>query len=170
MQSPLINDDLWTRRGISLLWDADELNKLCQPHQVISLRRFRQLHDAGWDGVDSVMVNDALVVAGLESCVDALPPDAMTEWLEQNIYQSLVSFQREVAYGGTEASLVFWITEHSRLFYQTSSDAWMWHCAGEHRKQAISIGRCLFNGAEPEIKQIEDSKGAKQGLYLVRIT
>ena len=29
MQAPLVNDDLWTRRGISLLWDADELNKLC---------------------------------------------------------------------------------------------------------------------------------------------
>lgn len=23
MQSPLVNDDLWTRRGITLLWDAD---------------------------------------------------------------------------------------------------------------------------------------------------
>ena len=170
MQSPLVNDDVWTRRGISLLWDADELNKLCEPKQIISLRRFRQLHAAGWSDVDSCMVNDALIVGGLESVIDALPPEEMTQWLEQHIYQALVSYQREVAYGGTEASLIFWITEHSRLYYQTSNDAWMWHCAGEHRKELIPLGRCLFNGVEPEVKAIENEKGIKKGLFLVRIS
>jgi len=93
MQSPLINDDLWTRRGISLLWDADELNKLCQPHQVISLRRLRQLHEAGWPEDELHLVKDtALVVAGLEACLDALPPEEATAWIEKHIYPINVSF------------------------------------------------------------------------------
>ena len=108
MQSPLVNDDLWTRRGISLLWSADELNKLCLPSQVISLRQFRQLHSGGWPADDLMLVNDvALVVAGLEACIDALPPDDMTAWLEQEIYPTIVSYQREVADGGGQAALIF---------------------------------------------------------------
>jgi hypothetical protein len=45
MHPPLF-DDIWTRRGISLAWDADQLAKVCQPQQVVSLRRLFQLHAA----------------------------------------------------------------------------------------------------------------------------
>lgn len=171
MQSPLVNDDLWTRRGISLLWDADELNKLCQPSQVISLRRFRQLYEAGWPEDDLPLVNEvALVVAGLEACIDALPPEAMTEWLEQKIYPAIVDFQREVADGGGQAALVFWMVEHSRLKHHVSEDSWMWHCSGEHRSHQIPLSHCLFNGAQHDLKEIHDAKGNRLGLYHPRIS
>ncbi len=45
MGTPL-KDDVWTRRGISLLWDDEQLAKLCSPQKVISLRHFFQLHAA----------------------------------------------------------------------------------------------------------------------------
>lgn len=170
MQSPLVNDDLWNRRGISLLWDADELNKLCQPKQVISLRQFRQLHASDWNDVDSYMVNDALIVGGLESVIDALPPEDMTRWLEQNIYQSLVSYQREVAGGGDQAALILWMVEHSRLKHHISEDAWLWHCGGEHRNHQIPLSNCLFNGAQHDLKEIHDAKGNRLGLYHPRIS
>lgn len=171
MQSPLVNDDLWTRRGISLLWDANELNRLCQPNQVISLRQFRQLHATGWDENKLALVNDvALVVAGLEACIDALPPEEMTRWLEENIYPAIVSYQREVADGGNQAALVFWFVEHSRLKHHVSEDAWLWHCSGEHRNHQIPLSHCLFNGAQHDLKEIQDENGKRLGLYHPRIS
>ena len=171
MQSPLVNDDLWNRRGITLLWDADELNKLCQPQQVVSLRRFRQLHAGGWQENDLPLVNDVvLVVAGVESCIDALPPEEATSWLEQRIYPAIVDYQREVADGGSQAALVFWIVEPDRLQFRTSEDAWHWHCGGEHKKQQIPLSHCLFNGAQHDLKEIHDTEGNKLGLYHPRIS
>lgn len=171
MPAPLINDDLWTRRGISLLWDADELNKLCQPKQVISLRRFRRIHTSGWQDDDLPLVNDvALVVAGLDACIDALPPEEMTMWLEQKIYPAIVSYQREVADGGSQAALIFWMVEHSRLKHNISEDAWLWHCGGEHRSHQIPLSHCLFNGAQHDLKEIHDAKGRRLGLYHPRIS
>lgn len=171
MQAPLVNDDLWTRRGITLLWDADELNKLCQPNQIISLRRFLQLHASGWANSDIVLVNDVvLVVAGLEACIDALPPEQITEWLEQKMYPAIVSYQREVADGGGQAALVLWIVDHTRLKHHVSDDAWLWHCSGEHRSSQIPLSSCLFNGAQHDLKEIQDSSGARLGLYHPRIS
>jgi len=171
MNAPLVNDDLWTRRGISLLWDADELNKLCQPQQVISLRQLRQLYAAGWPEDDLPLVNEvALVVAGLEGCIDALPPEETTAWLESTIYPAIVDFQREVAGGGGQAALVFWIVEPDRLMYRTSEDAWHWHCSGEHKKHQIPLSHCLFNGAQHDLKEIHDAKGNRLGLYHPRIS
>ena len=171
MQPPLVNDDLWTRRGNTLLWNAGELNKLCQPKQVISLRKFRQLNDAGWPEDNLPLVDDvALVVAGLEACIDALPPEEATVWLEEKIYPAIVSYQREVAGGGGQAALVFWLVEHNRLQYRTSDDSWFWHCAGEFKKQQIPLWRCLFTGAQEDLKEIHDLKGKRLGLYHPRIS
>ncbi len=171
MQSPLINDDLWTRRGITLLWDAEELNKLCQPSQVISLRKFRQLYEAGWPEEQLPLINDVtLIVAGIEACVDALEPEEASEWLEDTIYQAMVSFQSDVASGGTQASLVLWIVDSKRLQYETGDDTWYMHYGGEHRGQKIPISRCLFNGAQGDLKEIQDSDGNKLGLYHPRIS
>lgn len=171
MNSPLVNDDLWTRRGISLLWDADKLNKLCQPHQVISIRRLRQLHATGWpENALSLIDEVRLVVAGLEGCVDALPPGEATEWLEQKIYPAIVDFQREVAGGGGQAALVFWMVEPDRLHYRTSEDTWHWHCSGEFKKDQIPLSQCLFNGAQHDLKEIQDINGSRLGLYHPRIS
>lgn len=171
MQSPLVNDDLWTRRGITLLWDADELSKLCPANQVISLRQYLCLSEAGWPEDKLPLVNDlALVVAGLESCIDALPPEEMTDWLKEHIYTSIVSFQREVADGGNQAALIFWIVEPARLKQSVSDDAWLWQCSGEHRNKQIPLSHCLFNGAQHDLKEVQDSKGRRLGLYHPRIS
>lgn len=171
MQPPLVNDDLWKRRGISLLWDGDSLNSLCKSDQVISLRQFRQLHDGGWDEDDLPLIDDAtLVVAGIESCIDALPPEKATEWLENVMYRAMVSYQSEVADGGGQASLIFWFVDPRRLSYLTSDDQWSLHCGGEFKGQQIPIGRCLFNGAAKDLREIHDASGNKLGLYHPRIS
>ena len=171
MQSPLINDDLWTRRGISLLWDPDHLNKLCKPSQVISIRQFLQLHKDGWPDDQLPLVEDVtMIVAGIETCVDALKPEDAEEWLEDTIYKAMVSYQSDVASGGTQAALVMWIVDPKRFQYETGEDTWFMHYGGEHKGQKIAISRCLFNGAQGDLKEIQDVDGNRLGLYHPRIS
>ncbi|QDS97683.1 hypothetical protein [Adhaeretor mobilis] len=171
MDKPLINDDLWKRRGISILWDADSLNSLCRSDEVISLRHFRQLFNDRWSDVDASMVDEeTLVVAGLESCIDALPPEEATKWLQDVFYKAMVSYQGEVADGGTQAALILWFVDSRRLKYRTSDDGWSMHCAGEFKGQQIPLGRCLFNGAAKDLKEIQDADGNSLGLYHPRIS
>tara|TARA_B100001123_G_scaffold250742_1_gene279868 strand:+ start:9192 stop:9707 length:516 start_codon:yes stop_codon:yes gene_type:complete len=171
VQGPLVNNDLWNRRGITLLWDADELNKLCQPQEVISLRRFRQLEDAGWPEEELPLVRDvALVVAGLEACIDSLPPEEARNWLEMKMFPSILSFQSEVADGGNGAALIFWLVEHDRLEHRTSEDAWYWHCGGEYKSTQIPLGHCLFGGVQQDLQEIHDVKGNRLGLHHQRIS
>lgn len=175
MAGPILQDDIWTRRGISLLWDADSLAKVCTPQQVVSLRRFLHLGSLGWPEDQVPLVNDnVLVVAGLESTIDALPPDAACNWLEQAVYKSIVSYQREVAGGGNQAALVLWIADNRRLTYQTSDDTYNWHCQTEYKGQQVPLGRCLFNGAQHDLRRIHVVEGKKTenwiGLYHPRIS
>ena len=173
MQPPLENDT-WTRRGISLLWDSESLAQLCQADQVLSVRDFLQYHNANWPD-DMPFVNDrALVVAGLETCIDALPPDHSTQWLEQSVYPAIISFQREVADGGSQAALIFWFVEQKRIEYRTSEDAYFWHCGGEYKQQQIPLSHCLFNGAQRDLSRIVvPSQGKAEhwiGLFHPRIS
>jgi hypothetical protein len=36
----ILREDVWKRRGISLLWGAQGLSAICNPEQVVSLRQF----------------------------------------------------------------------------------------------------------------------------------
>ncbi len=174
MGPPLL-DDIWARCGISLLWDADQLRRLCQPQQVVSLRRFLQLYAAGWPEDQLALVNErVLVTAGLESCIDALSPNDACEWLERTVYPAIVSYQREVGGGGGQAALILWFVDHGRLVHQTSDDTYYWHCGTEYKGQRIPLSRCLFNGAQHDLRRIH-ILGEKKvehwvGLYHPRIS
>ena len=174
MGIPLRDDTCWMRQGISLLWDAEQLNRLCEPRQVISLRRFVELHASGWPEDELPFVNDeAVVVAGLESCVDALTPDDADAWLRQDVFAAVLSFQDEVADGGGQAALILWLADHRRLVYETADDIYYWHCGTEYKGQRIPLSKCLFNGAYHDLRQIHVLDGKKEnwvGLYHPRIS
>ena len=168
-----LSDDIWTRRGITLLWDADKLSGLYSPDQIISLRQFLQLHKAGWPESELHLVGDTtLVVAGLEGCLDALPPQETESWLEQVVYPAILSYQREVADGGGQAALVFWIADSKRIRHEVAEDTYEWHCGGDHRSETIALSRCLFNGAQHDLRRIVGAKGVDHpiGLYHQRIS
>jgi hypothetical protein len=175
MAGPALYDDIWMRRGISLLWDAEALTKLCPPKEVISLRQFLQLHAADWPNDRLALVNEkALVVAGLESAIDALTPDEACRWLEGTIYRAIVSFQREVAGGGSQAALILWLTEHRRLDHRSGDDTHYWHCGTEYKGQQIPLSLCLFNGAQNDLRHIHviDERKTEHwiGLFHPRIS
>lgn len=172
---PQLSDDIWMRRGISLLWDAESLAAVCTPKQVVSLRQFLVLNEAGWPeaGYDPLMVNGgkALVVGGLETAIDALSPGEAEVWLCEVVYKAIVAFQQEV--GSTEAGLILWIADSKRLDHHTSDDTHYWHCGTEYRGQQIPLSRCLFNGAQGDRQSIRGNAkkpDAGIGLYLQRIS
>jgi hypothetical protein len=173
--NPDLRDNTWISCGTSLVWDAAALNQICPFDSVRSLRELLRLHQAGWpDGTLQLINNRTLVVAGLEAAMDTLHPDTAIDWLEQTVYRAISDFQRDIADGGREAALIFWLAESKRVFHKASEDTYHWHCAGEHRNKSIPIGRCLWNGAEGSARRIV-TKGADKnevwaGLFHPRIS
>jgi hypothetical protein len=170
-----LHDNTWMRCGTSLLWDAQALNRVCSPEAVRSLREFLRLHQAGWpEETLKLIQNRTLVVAGLEAAMDTLHPDEAVEWLEKTVYPAVLDFQENVADGGGEAALIFWLADRNRVFPKASDNTYHWHCTGEHRQQSIPLGRCVWNGAEGSVRRIvvaDAQKNAQHiGLFLQRIS
>lgn len=173
--NPDLHDNTWISCGTSLLWDATALNRICPFDSVRSLRELLGLQQAAWpDGTLQLINNRTLVIAGLEAAMDTLHPDIAVEWLEQTVYRAISDFQRDVADGGREAALIFWLADKNRIFHKASEDTYHWHCGGEHSKKSIPIGRCLWNGAEGSARRIittgPDNKPAWSGLFHPRIS
>lgn len=173
--NPDLHDNTWMRCGTSLLWDAQALNRVCSPEAVRSLRELLRLHQAGWpEDTLKLIQNRTFVVAGLEAAMDTLHPDEAVEWLENVVYPAISGFQRDVADGGGEAALLFWLADRTRVFHKASENTYHWHCTGEHRQQSIPLGRCIWNGAEGDVRRIiaTDAQKTAQhiGLFLQRIS
>ncbi len=173
--NPDLHDHTWMNCGTSLLWDAAALKRICAFDSVRSLRELLRLYQAGWpDGSLNLINNRTLVVAGLEAAMDTLQPDVAVEWLEKSVYQAVLDYQENVADGGREAALILWLADPKRIFHQAAEDTYHWHCAGEHAKKSIPIGRCLWNGAERSARRImttgADGKYAWSGLFHPRIS
>lgn len=168
-------DDTWTRCGTSLLWNAQALNRVCLPEAVRSLREFLRLHQAGWpEETLKLIQNRTFVVAGLEAAMDTLHPVVAVEWLEKTVYPAVLDFQETVADGGGGAALLFWLADRTRVFHKASENTYHWHCTGEHRQDSIPLGRCIWNGAESDVRRIiaTDAQKTAQhiGLFLQRIS
>lgn len=173
MKAPL-TDDSWTRRGISVLWDAESLARLCQADQVIPLSQLFALHEVDWPDEDMPLVNDrALVVAGLDVAIDALVPIDAQAWLEQKLYPVVHSFQNDFADGGGAAALILWMSEQRRWHYHTSEESYLWHCSTAFKGETLALGRCLWNGAESALRRIENTEDEQPrwiGLFNSRIS
>ena len=173
--NPDLHDNTWIACGTSLLWDAAALKSICPFDAVRSLRELLRLHQAGWpDGQLQLVKGRTLVIAGLEAAMDTLHPDTAVEWLEQTVFPAISDFQRDVADGGREAALIFWLADPKRVFHKASEDTYHWHCAGEHSRKSIPIGRCLWNGAEGSARRIITKMADKteiwSGLFHPRIS
>lgn len=173
--NPDLHDNTWMRCGISLLWDAQALNRVCSPEAARSLREFLRLHQAGWpEDTLKLSKGRVLVVAGLDSAMDTLPPEGAVEWLEQKVYPAILDFQEVVADGGREAALIFWLADENRIRHHAADNTHHWLCSGTHRSHEIPIGRCVWNGAEGSVRRIVTStpegKTLHVGLYQQRIS
>lgn len=173
--NPDLHDSSWMHGGTSLLWDADALTRICPAESVRSLRQFLRLCEEGWPEDAIKLINGrTLVVAGLEAAMDTLPPERAVEWLEKTVYPAILDFQEEVADGGREAALIFWLADGKRVFRKASEDTYHWYCSSEHRRESLPLGRCIWNGAEGSVRRIiivgADKKELHVGLFHPRIS
>jgi len=172
---PPLEVDIWMTCGISLLWDAHSLRRLCDADRVRSVRDLLRLSQADWSEEELKLVNDrAMVVAGLDAAMDAMSPTQATEWLEDIFYPVVRDFQLRVADGGNEAALVLWLADAKRIHHNAADDTYHWRCAGEHHGETIPLGRCIWNGAQDSVRRImvagPESKPAWVGLFHPRIS
>ena len=144
--------DVWTRRGISLLWDANVLAELCRPSEVFTMRQLFSVVGHWEDDLPSNR-GRTLVVAGLEGCVDMLAPSAAEEWLALEVRAAMLSFQEEYS---LEAALVFWLpTGRPRVSVNPASEDFYWKCSPPYADQTLDVGRILFSGAAVDAARIQ---------------
>lgn len=166
-------DDVWKRQGISLIWEPAALSSVCLFRQVVSLHQFFRLSDESWseEQLEQLMVSGgrALVVAGLETALDAHDPDNAVDWVEQTLYPVMRRFQQDVADGGRGAALIFWIAEPKRFVPMSLDPDYLW-ITKDHRK--IELTRAMFNGASKDLRTIYPDEFSEKaiGLYHPRIS
>ncbi len=166
-------DDVWKRQGISLIWDPTALSSFCRSDQVISLQQFFQLSNQSWpeEPLAALMVGDgrALVVAGLETALDAQDSDKVVDWVEQTLYPVMRRFQQDVADGGRGAALIFWMVAFNRVVASSTDPDYGWITKD---RTDIELSRALFNGASKDLRPIfrHESDDRPIGLYHPRIS
>lgn len=147
----------WPRRGFGLLWDVNTLVGLVKPAEVISLRQFFALAEA-WPENLPAANGDAIIVAGLEGCLDLLDADDAQRWMQHDLKEAVLSFQDH--YQG-QAGLIFWMPSgQHRISMKGATEHYYW----KHRSSGddgLPIGRLLFAGAENEVERLLDSEDGK---------
>lgn len=177
MQADLKDSIVWTKRGVSVVWDAPELAKLGTMAKALSLRQWFRWQAEGWPiredyytGKDGL----AIVVAGLDAAIDSMTPETATEWMQSKLLAAIREFQAEVAGGGQEAALIFWMVNRRRFEHRRADDSVIWKSAPGHRGETIPISHCIWNGAQHDIARIVP-RGCTDldhgiGLFLQRVS
>lgn len=150
--SSLIRSDSWTHRGISLLWDSNTLNSICEIDQIYSLREYFSFYFNGWPQELQSADGYAMIVAGLETVIDVMEPNLTVQWLEKVLYQSLLSFQSEFE---GQCALIFWMPEgQARIIQNITDELFYWKLGASFQTEMIPLSHCLWNGAARDAKLI----------------
>jgi len=143
-------NESWPRRGFALFWDADVLFNLVTPQDVVSLRQFFAQID-NWPEDLPAADGNALVVCGIEGCLDVLGDDDAVRWIETDLKEAILSFQD--FYEG-QAGLILWAPSgRNRISMRGASEEYFWKHHGIGR-DGLPIGRLLFSGAESEVERL----------------
>ncbi len=177
MKNNLNDSEIWTRRGVSVIWDAPTVAKLGSMARALSLRQWFRWQAEGWPEREAYYTGRderAIVVAGLDAALDSMTPEAATEWMQGKLLAAIREFQAEVAGGGQEAALIFWMVNRKRFEYRRAEDAVIWKAGPGHHGQIIPISHCIWNGAQRDIARIVpmdcDDQENGIGIFLQRVS
>lgn len=149
--------NLWQRRGVSLLFDAQALAAIAQPHEVLSIDDFLGAMQAPpsagpGDG------NRALVVTGLDARLEEMAPEACDPWLETLVVPAVSRFRST---RGDRAALVFWVSGgRARFYVDDLSGACTWSVARSVPGRPLDVASTLFGDAPCCLARILDPRAA----------
>lgn len=174
---PPIEIDTWKRKGHTILWDPASLASFAKSEQAINLREFLRMHAAGWPdaALESAMVKRrALLVAGLDAAIDSMEPADALAWLEKTVYPAVISFEKNVADGASQAALVFWFADGKRFRHSMADLVAWWECSIAYGQNPIPLSRGLWNGSSSSMQEIrermDDGKSVHVGYYVQKIS
>jgi hypothetical protein len=165
----------WRRRGFSLLWEPRVLTTVIAPTAVMSIREFFGLRKA-WPHDLPGSDGDALVVAGLDGCLDSLLEQDAVAWLENDVKSAVLSFQEH--YQG-QAALILWLASgRTRIGMDLADEEYFWRASIGRDGARLPLGQCLWGGADADVARILTSEEpnpdfdgeAYVGLYHPRIS
>ncbi len=163
-----ISNTVWQRKGSCVVFDQFSLGSFIAGDNIISLREA-----LGWiKGVPSVppVSGRTILVAGLETMVETLPPEEVNDFLTRRIRPLLIELQNR----WTDCAVVFGFSAHEKAFEETSLDEEVLFRRGDRKKVRLSEG--LWDGsATLNMKRIvrEDQDSGKEktvGYYVARIS
>jgi hypothetical protein len=150
----VVSDLSWSRRGLSILWGPEALNRVAAPSSVLSLRESFAL-SRHWPEELPAANGDAVVIAGLDGCLDALQPEDATLWLETDFRNLVLSFQDRYE---NHAAMILWLPNgRRRISMPRATEEYGWNCTGAYSGSVILLGRCLWAGADSDARRILDS-------------
>jgi hypothetical protein len=145
------------------------------PTGVLSIREFLALR-RNWPDTLPGSHGDALVVAGLEGCLDSLSDQDAVAWLETDLRGAVLDFQQH--YQG-QAALILWIASgRTRIGMDLADEHYFWKTSPGRDAPRLPLGKCLWGGAQSDVARIlvsvehdPDCDGAAYvGLYHPRIS
>jgi hypothetical protein len=155
----VVSDLSWSRRGLSILWGAEALQRIATPSTVLSLRESFALSTHWPEELPSANGN-ALVVVGVDGCLDALHPEDAARWLEIDFRNLMLSFQDHYE---NQAAIVLWLPNgRRRIAMPRATEEYGWNCTGAFGGSVIPLGRCLWAGADSDVRRILDSNVTNQ--------
>lgn len=140
------------------------------------MREFFNMSHNWPDALPSAHGN-ALIVVGLEGCLDALTPEDAEQWLCEDFKSHVLRFQSEYE---NQAGLIFWLPGGRQRVRPApaAAEEYFWVCAAPHSTERLPLGRCLWAGAERDAQRIIHPTASDQdidgpawlGLYHPRIS
>lgn len=109
-----ISNDVWKRKGSSVIFSQESLAPFISSDALVSLRDF-----LGWQGcLPSVppVPERTILVSGLETVLETMEPDEANVFLVQRIRPLLTDIQNR----WTDSGVVFGFSSHPKAFEETS--------------------------------------------------
>jgi len=158
---------VWFRQGCSIIWEPRCLSRIVKDNSEITpisaAMRFGKTHT--WPDRLPAFNGKAMVVVGLDACLESLEETQREKWLKEHIKPMVLSFYRRFQTG---ASLIFFFERGRSAFVDHVEDAFLWQPTSK-KDQPIPLVKFLYGGRSQEIRRLvseTDPKREPWGLYV----
>jgi len=134
-----ISSSVWHRKGSCVVFDKKSLGGLIAAEAIISLRQA-----LSWSkGIPALPPVDGrtILVAGLETILEVVPPQDAEDFLTQRIRPILISLQNQ----WTDCGVVFGFSSHARAFEETPFDEEV--LFRRRDRKTVQLSRALWDGS-----------------------